>query len=133
MMTGAEIDYWDVSVSSSYTVTLNDTLTVTSGNQELTIWAENSTDINTQQWIWNIEFMNSTFFYYWANTGGGNGPQGSLNCVNGIVYVVVSNTSIEFIGTSSITINTTFQNLEQIQTQNDGGNFNSGKLNIGIQ
>ena len=98
-------------------------MTVTNGDQQLGIWAENSTDLNTQQWIWNVNFINSTFAYYWVNTEGGNGPQGSLNCSNGSVNVVVDSTSIEFIGTSSITINTAFENLGQIQTSNGGGDI----------
>lgn len=136
-MTGEEIDYWNQSVSASYTVTLNDTMTVTSGNQELSIWAESSlNDVNSTLWIWNVEFINSTYFWYWVNSpfGSANGPHGYLNCVNGIVYVVVSGTSIEFTGgVGEVTVSIAFQNLVQIQTQNDGGDFTSGNLNIGIQ
>lgn len=108
-------------------------MTVTSGNQELNILAESSlNDVNSNLWIWMVEFVNSTYFHYWVNTGGGNGPSGYLNCVNGVVYVVVSSTSIEFIGSTSQTVNVAFQNLVQIQTANWGGNFNSGELNIEI-
>ncbi len=134
MMTGAEIDYWDTSASSGYTATLQDTMTVTSGNQQLSVWAESSlNDVNSNLWIWNVEFVNSTYFHYWVNTGGANGPNGYLSCINGVVYVIVSSTSIEFIGATSTTINTSVQSLVQIQTINDGGNFNGGALNIGIQ
>ena len=106
MMTGNEIDYWDQSVSAGYTVTLNDTMTVTSGTQQLSIWAESSlNDVNSNLWIWNVQFLNSTYFQYKVNTGGGSGPAGSLNSVNGVVYVVVSSTSIEFIGSTSHTVN----------------------------
>ena len=129
-MTGDESDYWNVSVSGSYTATLNDTLTVSSGNQELGIWAESSlNDVNSNLWIWSVTFVNSTSFSYWVNTGGGNGPGGTLNCINGVVYVVVSPTSIEFIGSSSKTIDTNFQSLVQMQTFNgESSSFNGGKL-----
>jgi len=136
MMAGNEIDYWNQSVSVSYTVTLNDTMSVGAQPDQLGILAESSlNDVNSNLWIWNVNFVNSTFFYYWVNTGGGNGPQGHLNCVNGVAYVVVTNTSIEFIGATSYTVNISFQNLVQIQTSNggNGANFTSGNLNIGIR
>jgi len=131
MMTGSETDNWDVSVSSGYTLTLKDSMTVSSGSQQLGIWAYNSANANTQQWIWNVNYMNSTFAYYWVNTGGGNGPQGHISCVNGEVYVVVTGTSIEFIGSSSATVNTGFQNVGQIQTENGGDGVTSGLFNGG--
>jgi len=88
-------------------------------------------DVNSNLWIWNIDYVNSTFFYYEVNTGGGTGPSGHLDCVNGVVYVAVSSTSIEFIGSSTATVKTTFQNLVQIQTVNgNGNNFNGGKLTL---
>ena len=134
MMTGDEVDYWNQSVSAAYTVTLTDSMTVSSGAQQLGVWAYNSANTKTQQWIWNVNFMNSTFAYYWVNTGGGTGPQGHISCINGLVYVVVTNTSVEFIGSSTpVTVPTTFQDLGQIQTQNGGGVFNGGKLSIEIE
>jgi hypothetical protein len=129
MMTGSEIDYWNVSASSGYNLTLTDSMKVSNESQQLGIWAENSSDSNTQQWIWNVNYMNSTFAYYWVNTGGGNGPQGNISCVNSVVNVVVTSTSIEFIGSSSATINTSFQSIGQIQTTNgDDNSFTGGNL-----
>ena len=131
MMTGSETDYWSVSVSSGYTLTLQDSMTVSSGSQQLGIWAYNSANANATNWIWNVNYMNSTFAYYWVNTGGGNGPEGYISCVNGIVYVVASSTSIEFIGTSSVTVSTSFQNVVQIVTENGGDGVSSGLFNGG--
>ena len=147
MMTGNEIDYWNQSVSASYTVTLKDTMSVGAQPDQLGILAESSlNDVNSNLWIWNVNFVNSTFFYYWVNTGGGNGPQGHLNTVGGIANVVVSTTYIEFIGSGtnqyyfvyyagSNTFNNAFETLAQIQTSNggNGANFTSGSLSIGIQ
>lgn len=134
MMTGQEVDNWATSITSGYTATLTDSMTTSNGQQQLAIWAESSSnDVNSNLWIWNINFVNSTFFYYWVNTGGGNGPQGHLNAVNGVANVVVTSTSIEFIGTNSITINTGLQHVVQIRTENDGSTFNSGNLKITIQ
>jgi len=139
MMTGNEIDYWNVSFSSSYTVTLTDTMSVGAQPDQLGILAESSlNDVNSNLWIWNVNFVNSTFFYYWVNTGAGNGPQGHLNTVDGLVTVAVTSTSIEFIGSGTgqyIVIDTPFQNLMQIQTSNgeNGAAFTSGELSIRIQ
>lgn len=143
LMTGDEVDYWNVSIPDSYTnytATLKDTIVDPTNNQQLSIWAENSVNINTQQFIWYVNFVNSTYFQYWANTGGGGNPSNSgfLNCINGIVYVYVSNTYIEFIGSTEVTVNVAFQNLGQIQTSNSGngvtsGDYTSGNLAIGIQ
>jgi hypothetical protein len=131
MVTGSEIDYWNVSISSGYSLTLTDSMTVSNGSQQLGIWAYNSANANATNWIWNVNYMNSTFAYYWVNTGGGNGPQGYISCVNGIVNVVVSSTSIEFIGSSSATVSASFQNIEQIQTENGGDGVTSGLFNGG--
>lgn len=143
LMTGDEVDYWNVSIPDSYTTytaTLKDTIVDPTNNQQLSIWAENSTSLQTQQFIWYVNFVNSTYFQYWANTGGGGNPSNSgfLNCINGVVYVVVSNTYIEFIGSTEVTVNVAFQNLAQIQTSNNGngvtsGDYTSGNLAIGIQ
>ncbi len=147
MMTGNEIDYWNQTVSSSYTVTLKDTMSVGTQPDQLGIMAESSlNDANSNQWIWNVNFVNSTFFYYWVNTGGGNGPQGHLNTVGGSATVVVTSTYIEFIGSGtgqyyslnysgSYSFNNVFETLAQIQTSNggNGANFTSGNLTIEIQ
>jgi len=132
MTTGSETDIWDISVSSSYTLTLKDSMTVSSGSQELGIWAYNSASASATNWIWNVNYMNSTFAYYWVNTGGGNGPQGHISCVNGEVYVVVTSASIQFIGSSSATVSTSFQSIAQIQTVNGGDGVTSGLFNGGL-
>jgi hypothetical protein len=133
MMSGAEQDNWTITLTSSYTVKLTDSMTASSSQQQLQVWAESSlNDVNSNLWIWNVNFVNSTFFYYWVNTGGGSGPRGHLDCVNGLVYVVVTSTSIEFIGTSSVTETIPFQNLVQIQTINYGGTFTGGDLVITV-
>jgi hypothetical protein len=46
------------------------------------------------------------------------------------VQVVVTNTAITFIGTSSATSNVPFTNLGQIATSNGDGDFNGGELKI---
>jgi hypothetical protein len=87
--------------------------------------------------------VNSTYFKYWVNTGGGNGPSGYLNCDDGTVNVVVTNTYIEFIGgvgqyyyvyySGSYSFNNVFETLEQMQTANFGTDvFTGGNLNIKI-
>ena len=147
MTTGNEIDYWSLSVPASYTVTLTDTMSVGAQPDQLGIMAESSlNDVNSNLWIWNVNFVNSTFFYYWVNTGAGNGPQGHLNSVDGVVNVVVTNAYIEFIGSGagqyytvnylgSYSFNNVFEPLVQLQTSNGGNGaaFTSGELNIGIQ
>jgi len=148
MTTGSEIDYWNQTVSISYTAILKDTMS-SGGTQpdQLNVFAESSlNDVNSNLWIWYVTFVNSTFFYYWVNTGGGNGPQGHLNTVGGSVDVVVTSTYIEFIGSGagqyytvsysgSHSFNNVFENLEQIQTSNGGNGaaFTSGNLAIEIQ
>jgi hypothetical protein len=80
-----------------------------------------------------VTFVNSTYFHYYVNTGGGSGPQGYLHCVNGVVYVVVTSNSIEFIGSTSYTVNVPFQTLVQVQTANYGSdNLTGGKVNLTI-
>jgi hypothetical protein len=137
-------DYWNISVAQTYTVTVNDTIVDSSkpNNQQLSLLAESSlNDVNNNLWIWQVIFMNSTYFYYEVNTGQGNTLYGA-SCINGIVYVVVSNTSIEFIGStanlvyysSSYSFNNVFETLAQIQIENGGtDNFTSGNLNVVIQ
>ncbi len=138
MITGDWTDYWNVSLTTSYDVTLSDSMTVTRGAQQLGVWAYDSTDLDTQSWIWNVNFMNSTFAYYWVNTGAGNGPHGQLAVTNGVIFVEATSTQITFIsGANSVPVSIAFQNVEQIQTQNMGddktsGIFNGGTLTISV-
>jgi hypothetical protein len=126
-------DVWNVTVDSNYQVTLNDTMTVSSGNQYLEIDARNSTDNGA--YIWAVWFKNATYFTYTTYIPGQfSNPQdfGGLNCNNGIVTITVTNTSITFVGSSSFTSYVSFRNLAQIRTENGDGNFNGGELNIEV-
>jgi len=118
MMTGNEIDYWNVSVSGSYTLTLNDTMTVTSGSQYLLI-----SGLNSGSTIWSVTYLTSNTYQI-----GGNST--TFNCVNGIVYVIVNNNTITFIGTTSYTETVSSQTLTQVRTANGDGNFNSKELDM---
>ena len=130
MMQPDDNDYWSVSVTSpSYTVELNDSMTVSSGNQYLQVEGLTS-DINT---TWVVSYLNSTYFEYCTfNSQGNQLSSGWLNCTNGIVYVEVNGTSITFIGTTSFTQNVNFVNLGQIWTTNADGSFDGGELEITV-
>jgi len=126
MTTGEEIDYWNVTPTQPYTITLNDTMTVSDGEQWLTITGQNDAGP-----IWEVQFINSTYIRY-SNFN----DYGFLNCSNGIVNVTLNNTSITYTGTSSYTSSpsgVTFSSISQVQTENGDGDFNSGQLNIDIQ
>jgi len=64
--------------------------------------------------------------------GGANYEQGNLFCVNGVIQVVVTQSSLTFIGTSSYSVNMNLQSVEQIQTINGDGHFISGNLLISV-
>ena len=130
-MANYTIDYWNVTAIQPYTVTLNDSMTVSSGAQWLLISAYNSSGLPMGQ-IWYAEFANNTQFYYATFVNNNRQDVGSLNCNNGIVTVVVTGTSITFTGTSSFTSHVPFSNLDHITTGNDDGNFNSGELNLDL-
>lgn len=118
MMTGSEIDYWNVSVSSGYTITLTDTMTVSNGSQYLLVSA-----FNGGSTVWSVTFLTSKTYQI-----GGNSTV--FNCINGVVYVVVNSNSITFIGATSYKVPATFTSLTTIRTANGDGNFNSGNLKI---
>ena len=111
-------DYWNVTETQPYTVMLNDSMTVSSGDQWLLISALNggSTD-------WSVTFLNSTAYQI-----GGNSTV--FSCVNGSVNVVVNSNSKTFTGATSNTVPATFTSLTQIRTVNGDGDFNSGNLKI---
>jgi hypothetical protein len=118
-------DNWTVSATQPYTILLNDSMTVSSGEQWLTITAQSNTAT-----VWSVQFVNSTCFRY-SNFN----DYGFLNCSNGIVYVTVNATSITYTGTSSYTSSqsgVTFSSISQIQTENGDGSFNGGKLIIDV-
>jgi len=124
-------DLWNLTADSNYQITLNDTMTVSRGNQYLEIDARNST--SNGAYIWAVWFKNATYFTYTTYVPGQySNPQdfGGLNCNKGIATITVTNTSITFTGTSSFTSHVRFQNLAQIQTSNGDGNFNGGELSI---
>jgi len=130
IMEPGDNDYWNVSVTSpSYTVELNDSMTVSSVNQYLQVEGLTSTLSTT----WVVSYLNSTYFeYYTFNNQGNQLSSGWLNCSNGIVYVEVNETAITFIGTTSVTSNLNFVNLGQIWTTNAGGNFTNGELDVTV-
>jgi hypothetical protein len=118
-------DFWNITISNPYTITLNDSMTVSSGEQWLTITAQSNTTT-----VWSVQFINSTCFRY-SNFN----DYGFLNCDNGIAYVTVNATSITYAGTSSYTSSpsgVTFSSISQIQTENGDGLFNGGKLIIDV-
>jgi len=75
-------------------------------------------------------FQNSSYIYYCTIVSGNAQDWGYLPCANGTVQVVVTNTSITFIGTSSFTSNISFQSLAQIDTTNADGDFTGGEFDM---
>jgi hypothetical protein len=125
-MANYQTDFWSITVTNPYTVTLNDSMTVSSGDQWLTITA-----YGTSSSIWSVVFMNQTCFEYRTTipvVGGCQYDSGYLGCDGGIVQVVVSGTAITYTGTISHVSNVTFTIPAQIQTLNGDGNFNGGEL-----
>jgi hypothetical protein len=130
-MANYTIDYWNVTATHPYTVALNDSMTASSSAQWLLISAYNSSSLPMRQ-IWYVEFENKTQFYYATFVNTNQKDAGSLNCNNGIVTIIVTNTSITFTGTSSFTSHVPFSNLEHITTGNDDGIFTGGELNLDL-
>lgn len=126
-MQGNEDDYWNVTETGNYTVTLNDSLTVTGGDQDLQVVGLSGNITNT----WEVFFQNSTYFQYavW-NEQGNQTASGWLNCTEGNVTVQVSESGITFSGDTSVPIQGNFVNLGQIWTTNAGGDFDGGELDI---
>jgi hypothetical protein len=102
-----QTDLWNITTTDTYTVTLNDSMTVLSGNQVLDIHGFNNS-AGTWGATWEVVFLNSSYVYYCTFISGNALDWGNLGCLNGIVQVVVTNTSITFVGTSSFTSNLTF-------------------------
>jgi hypothetical protein len=122
-MANYQTDYWNVTAKQPYTVLLNDSMTVSSGGQWLTITAYSS---NVS--IWSVQFINSTYIRY-SNSN----DYGFLRCNGGIVYVTVNDTAITYTGATSHTSSPSgvnFPSLAQIQTDNGDGNFNGGYLDM---
>jgi hypothetical protein len=122
-MANYQTNYWNVTAKQPYTVLLNDSMTVSSGDQWLTITAYSSNVT-----IWSVQFINSTCIRY-SNFN----DYGFLRCNDGIVHVTANDTAITYTGTASYTSSpagVNFPSLTQIQTENGDGNFNSGHLDI---
>jgi hypothetical protein len=130
-MANYQTDSWNITATNPYTVILNDSTTVSGGSQYLNVTCYNSSS-GSGEGIWQIEFINSTYFYYRTFISGVTHDEGHLGCDNGIVQVIVTNTSITFVGTSSFTSYQTFENLGQIIVLNDDGDFNGGELEIDV-
>jgi hypothetical protein len=122
-MANSQKDYWNVTTKQPYTILLNDSMTVSSGDQWLTITAYSSNVT-----IWSVQFINSTCIRY-SNVN----DYGFLHCNYGIVYVTANDTAITYTGATSYTSSPSgvnFPSLAQIQTENGDGNFNAGHLDM---
>jgi hypothetical protein len=131
-MANSQTDYWNITATKAYTVLLNDSMTVSGGNQWLTITARSTGNF---AFIWSVVFMNQTYFQYssaFPVIGGYQYDRGYLSCSDGVVHVVVNSTAITYTGTASHVSNVTFTDLAQIQTENGDGNFNGGRLNMDV-
>ena len=130
-MANYQTDLWNTTITNPYTVTLKDSMTVSSGDQWLTITAYNDTSGSVA--TWSVVFMNQTYFEYRTTipvVGGYQHDYGYLNCNDGIVYVDVNSTTITYKGATSHVSNVTFTSLAQIQTMNGDGDFNGGELDM---
>jgi hypothetical protein len=136
-MENHQTDFWNITATNPYTVRLNDTMTVSSGNQFLEI---DGVPVGGQGveggWapMWTVYFVNNTSFDFFIHDANGSMVNSGydLPC-SGIVQVVVTTTQITFIGISPVTSNIPFKNLVQIVTVNEGGNFNNGQLGITLK
>jgi hypothetical protein len=129
-MANYKTDLWNITVTNPYSVTLNDSMMVSSGDQWLTVTA-----YGTSPSIWSVVFMNNTYFEYRTTipvVGGYQYDHGNLGCNDGLVYIVVNSTAITYVGITSHVSNATFTSLAQIRTLNGDGNFNGGELNIDV-
>ncbi len=134
-MANYQTDFWNINVTNPYTVTLNDTMTVSDGNQLLEI---DGVPVGGQGveggWapMWTVYFVNDTTFDFFVYDSNGNMINSGYNlpCSSGFVQVDMTSTQITFTGTYSTTSNITFENLVQIVTVNEGGNFESGQLDM---
>jgi hypothetical protein len=128
-------DLWNVNITQPYTVTLKDSMTVSTGNQYLTITGFNNT-IGASWYPWKVFFVNSTYYYYETHITYSNGSSAILTngyayCTNGLVTLQVSQTQITFIGKNTTVCDyPTFIPIEQIRTLNGDGNFNGGHLDM---
>jgi hypothetical protein len=133
-MANHQTDFWNITVTNPYTVVLNDTMTVSSGNQFLEIDGVPSGGQGVEGgWapMWTVYFVDNTRFDFFIRATNGSMLNSGydLPC-NGIVQVVATTTQITFIGISPVTSNVSFESLVQIVTVNEGGHFNDGQLDM---
>ena len=127
-MVNYQTDYWNNTITNPYEVTLNDSMTVSSGYQWLSITA-----YGTSSLVWSVVFINQTYCQCVTaipGAGGYHDDNGFLNCNNGLVQVVVSSTAITYIGTTTHVVSVGFTGLASVQTLNDDGTFNGGELDM---
>jgi hypothetical protein len=128
---GPGTDCWNLTVSSPYVVILNDSMIVSSGDQYLIVEGESyNGNIGV---IWQVWFLNATYYRYVTDVYGRTPNSGYAYCSNGLVQVSVSSAAITFTGTTSISFDAPFENLDFVLTRNGDGSFNGGKLSINIQ
>jgi len=131
-LANSQADYWNLTtITVPYTVVLNDTMVGSSGSQ---LEIDGNWNLSAPTPMWTVLFLNSTDFNFFVYDPNGTivGAGYSLPCVNGGVQVVVTQTQITFTGTTPTTENVTFENLLQIVSFANNGNFTSGKLDITI-
>jgi hypothetical protein len=134
-MANSQTDFWNTSVANPYAITLNDSMTVSSENQLLSIYgfSNESAFSNGTPPIWAVTFVNSTTFEVdvFNMTDGSLLFTGSnFPCINGIVQVTITPAQITFVGTSSTVVGLSFEDLGQIATENNGGSFIGGELDL---
>lgn len=74
-MASFETDIWNISMANPYTVTLNDSMTVSGGEQYLGINGFGSNGL-----VWFVVFVNSTYLEYGTFVNGTTVNSGNLNC-----------------------------------------------------
>lgn len=134
LMEGEEIDQWVLfpSIVIPYTVSLNNSIVDTSGLANLIVFSGNW---NMGGAGWAVFFFNSySFVYYTWDENGNQIDNGGLLCSsNGGVEVIVTSSTVTFVGTTTFISNVSLPNLIEIDTLNDGsGVFVSGELDIVI-
>jgi hypothetical protein len=135
-MANHQTDFWNITVTNPYTVVLNDTMTASSGNQFLEVDGVPEGGQGVEgAWapMWTVYFVNNTTFDWFIHAPNGSMvSSGSYLPYSGTVQVVATSTQITFSGISSGKSNMPFENLVQIVTANEGGNFNGGQLDIAL-
>jgi hypothetical protein len=129
-MINYETDCWNMTITSPYDVTLNDSMMVSSDYQWLTIMAYGT---NTSSFIWSVVFVNQTYVECVTTVpvaGGYQHDYGYLSCSDGLVQVVVNGTAVTYTGVTSHVASVAFTSLASVQTFNDDGDFYGGELDM---